>query len=107
VIPFYVAGRPATGTESLTVRHPFDTEVVGETSNATPAQVEEEKEKPFQPVKVDDKPKGILDSIRVKAGALMKKVQQLLKPEKKIHKEVIINAENLETRVEISAVVEQ
>src|SRR4249919_215697 len=36
----------------------------------TPAQVEEEKEKPFQPVKVDDKPKGILDSIRVHAGNL-------------------------------------
>src|ERR1041385_2722136 len=68
----------------------------------TPAKVEEEKEKPFQPVKVDDKPKGILDSIRVHAGNLMKKVQRLLKPEKKIHKEVIINAENLETRVAVS-----
>ncbi|MFI5895748.1 aldehyde dehydrogenase family protein [Actinoplanes sp. NPDC051513] len=41
MIPFYVAGRPATGTDVLTVRHPFDTEVVGETSNATAAQVEE------------------------------------------------------------------
>src|ERR1041385_3742043 len=68
----------------------------------TPAQVEEEKEKAFQPVKVDDKPKGIIDSIRVHAGNLMKKVQRLLKPEKKIHKEVIINAENLETRVAVS-----
>ena len=41
MIPFYVAGRPATGTDVRTVRHPFDTEVVGETSNATAAQVEE------------------------------------------------------------------
>jgi len=41
VIPFYVAGRPATGTEVRTVRNPFDTEVVGETSDATPSQVEE------------------------------------------------------------------
>jgi acyl-CoA reductase-like NAD-dependent aldehyde dehydrogenase len=41
VIPFYVAGRPATSADVLTVRHPFDTEVVGETSLATPEQVEE------------------------------------------------------------------
>jgi acyl-CoA reductase-like NAD-dependent aldehyde dehydrogenase len=41
VIPFYVAGRPASGADALTVRHPFDTEVVGETSYATPEQVEE------------------------------------------------------------------
>ncbi|WP_433384189.1 aldehyde dehydrogenase family protein [Actinoplanes sp. CA-142083] len=41
MIPFYVAGRPATGTETFTVRHPFDTGVVGETSNATAEQVEE------------------------------------------------------------------
>src|SRR5205085_3359961 len=33
---------------------------------------------------------------------LVKKVQRFLKPEKKIHKEVIINAENLETRVAVS-----
>src|SRR5262245_38464534 len=66
----------------------------------TPAHVEEEK--PFQPVKVEDKPKGLIDTIRVHAGNLMKKVQRLLKPEKKVHKEVIINAENLETRVAVS-----
>src|SRR4051812_38578218 len=41
VIPFYVAGRPATSADVLTVRHPFDTSVVGETSTATEAQVEE------------------------------------------------------------------
>jgi ribonuclease G len=66
----------------------------------TPAQVEEEK--PFEPVHVDEKPKGIVDSIRVAATALVRKVQRLLKPEKKIHKEVIINAETLETRVAVS-----
>ncbi|MEV6848535.1 aldehyde dehydrogenase family protein [Actinoplanes sp. NPDC051411] len=41
MILFYVAGRPATSADVLTVRHPFDTEVVGETSLATPEQVEE------------------------------------------------------------------
>jgi ribonuclease G len=66
----------------------------------TPAQVEEEK--PFEPVRFDEKPKGIVDSIRVAATALVRKVQRLLKPEKKIHKEVIINAETLETRVAVS-----
>ena len=33
---------------------------------------------------------------------LVKKVQRLIKPEKKLHKEVIINAETLETRVAVS-----
>ncbi|GIF22006.1 glyceraldehyde-3-phosphate dehydrogenase (NADP+) [Actinoplanes tereljensis] len=41
MIPFYVAGRPTVGLETLTVRHPFDTSVVGETSLATEEQVEE------------------------------------------------------------------
>ena len=41
MLPFYVAGRPATSTDVLTVRHPFDTTVVGSTSYATDAQVEE------------------------------------------------------------------
>src|SRR5262249_695151 len=66
----------------------------------TPAQVEEEKS--FQPVRVDDKPKGIVDSIRVVATNLVKKVQRLIRPVKKIHKEVLINAETLETRVAVS-----
>jgi len=66
----------------------------------TPAEVKEEKQ--FEPVHVQEKPKGIVDSIRVAATALVKKVQRLIKPEKKLHKEVIINAETLETRVAVS-----
>jgi ribonuclease G len=66
----------------------------------TPAQVAEEK--PFEPVTMHEKPKGIVDSIRVAATALVKKVQQLIRPVKRIHKEVIINAETLETRVAVS-----
>ncbi|XVV09025.1 aldehyde dehydrogenase family protein [Actinoplanes sp. CA-131856] len=41
MIPFYVAGRPATSSETLTVRNPATGEVVGTTSLATPAQIEE------------------------------------------------------------------
>jgi ribonuclease G len=65
----------------------------------TPAKVEEEK---YEPVTFTQKPKGIVDAIRVAASSLVKKVQKLLKPVKKIHKEVIINAETLETRVAVS-----
>ena len=66
----------------------------------TPAQVEEEKH--FQPIPVPEQPRGIVESIRSAASTLVKKVQRLIKPVKKIHKEVIINAETLETRVAVS-----
>ncbi len=65
----------------------------------TPAQVQEEK--PFQPVRVQEHPKGIVESIKSAATNLVKKVQRLIKPVKKLHKEVIINAETLETRVAV------
>src|ERR1041385_4595303 len=66
-----------------------------------PAQVQEEKEKEFQPVEIQQQSKGILDSIKNVATNIVKKVQRLIRPEKKIHKEVIINAETLETRVAV------
>ncbi len=65
----------------------------------TPAQVEEEK--PFEPVAIQEQPKGILDTIKVAATNLVKRVQRLIRSEKKIHKEIIINAETLETRVAV------
>ena len=65
----------------------------------TPAQVEEEK--PFEPVAIQEPPKGILDTIKVAATNLVKRVQRLIRPEKKIHKEIVINAETLETRVAV------
>jgi ribonuclease G len=66
----------------------------------TPAQVTEDKA--FQPVRIEEKPKGIVDSIRAAASSLVKKVHRLIKPVKKSHKEVVINAETLETRVAVS-----
>jgi ribonuclease G len=66
----------------------------------TPAQVQEEKA--FAPVPVQDRPKGIVETIRTAANTMLKRVQRLIKPVKKIHKEVVINAETLETRVAVS-----
>ncbi len=69
---------------------------------ATPAEVREDK--PFEPVPVPDQTHGIVDSIKTMANNLVRKVQRLIRPVKRAHKEVIINAETLETRV---AVLEQ
>ena len=64
----------------------------------TPAPAAEEK---FVPVKIQEPPKGFIEAIKDAAVTLVKKVQQLVRPEKKTHKEVIINAETLETRVAV------
>ena len=66
----------------------------------TPAEVQEEK--PFEPVAIPHRPQGIVETIRAAASTVIKKVHRLLKPVKKTHKEVIINAETLETRVAVS-----
>ncbi len=58
-------------------------------------------EKPYQPVAVKEQPKGIVETLKVAATNLVRKVQRLIRPVKKIHKEVIINTETLETRVAV------
>ncbi len=65
----------------------------------TPAEVQEEK--PYEPVTMQEQPKGIVESIKFAATNLVKRVQRLIRKEKKISKEVIINAETLETRVAV------
>jgi ribonuclease G len=65
----------------------------------TPAQIGEEKS--FEPVELLEQPKGVLDAFKIAATNLVKKVQRLIRPEKRIHKEIIINAETLETRVAV------
>src|SRR5690348_5246191 len=65
----------------------------------TPARVEQAK--PFEPVALPEQPRGVLDAIKLAATNLVKKVQRLIRPEHKIHKEVVINAETLETRVAV------
>jgi ribonuclease G len=64
-----------------------------------PAQAGEEKL--FEPVALPEQPKGVMDTIKFAATNLVKKVQRLIRPEQKVHKEVIINAETLETRVAV------
>jgi ribonuclease G len=62
-----------------------------------PFQAAESK---YRPVPVAEPPtQGLVDSIRVAANKVIEKVQRLIKPNKRIHKEVIVNSECLETRV--------
>ena len=66
----------------------------------TPAEVTEEAA--FQPVPVKDQPpQGLVESIKAAAAKVIRKVQRLIKPVQKSHKEVVINAESLETRVAV------
>src|SRR5688572_25528810 len=65
----------------------------------TPAEVKEEN---YQPVTVEENPKTLFAAIKATAAKVIKKVRELIRPVKKTHKEVIINAEALETRVAVS-----
>lgn len=56
----------------------------------------------YVPVKLEEPSKGLIETIKSTAVNIVKKVQQLIRPEKKIHKEIIINAETLETRVAVT-----
>ena len=56
----------------------------------------------FEPVAVpDEKPKGIVNSLRVAADTVITKVKRMIRPIKQSHKELVINTEALETRVAI------
>src|SRR6185436_15069445 len=63
----------------------------------TPAEVEEE----FAPVEIEEKPRNLLEAIKNVAAKAIHQVRRLIRPVKKTHKEVIINAEALETRVAV------
>jgi ribonuclease G len=95
------AGLPPQGAPEPAAPHGHDEEKKDfrEPHLDTPAVVEEEK---FAPVAFKEQPKGLVESIKAAAATLVKKVQKLIRPEKKIHKEVIINAETLETRVAVT-----
>src|SRR5258705_12210736 len=65
----------------------------------TPAEVKEEN---YQPVELKEQPsQGIVEAIKAAAHKVIRKVQRLIKPRPKSHKEVIINSESLETRVAV------
>jgi ribonuclease G len=88
-------GKTETGTAHAEHTHPHEPKP--EPAPAVP--VAEDK---FEPVKIPEQPKGLIETITTTATNLIKKVQRLIRPEKKIHKEVIINAETLETRVAVT-----
>jgi len=69
---------------------------------AVPAAAVPSAEEKFEPVKIPEQPKGLIETIRTAATNIVKKVQRLIRPEKRVHKEVIINAETLETRVAVT-----
>ena len=59
-------------------------------------------EKPYDPVPIKDpKPDGIISAIRQAATKVFNVVTRLIKPKERSHKEVILNAESLETRVAV------
>jgi ribonuclease G len=94
------AGLPAEGVaEPQTPSHIPEKKDFRDPHLDTPAEVKEEK---FEPVKVADQPKGLIDAIKSAAVNIVKKVQRIIKPVKRVHKEVIINAETLETRVAVT-----
>jgi ribonuclease G len=96
------AGLPPQGAPpepAVPHQHDAEKKEFREPNLETPAEVQEEK---FEPVTIKEQPKGLVESIKSVATNLVKKVQRLIRPEKKIHKEVIINAETLETRVAVT-----
>jgi len=95
------AGLPPEGPRKEPTRQPEEAKRQFREPHADiPTQVTEEKA--YEPIPLQQQaPQGIMQKIRVAASTLVKKVQRLVKPAKKIHKEVIINAESLETRVAV------
>lgn len=92
------AGLPPEGAPAAAGSTPTGKREFREPNLETPAEVQEEQ---FQPVPVPEQSRGLVDSIRNMATTLVKKVQRLIKPVQRAHKEVIINAESLETRVAV------
>jgi ribonuclease G len=74
----------------------------GERGPEVPAAAAPAAEKKFEPVAIAQPAMGLIDTIRSAAANIVKRVQQLIRPEDKVHKEVIINAETLETRVAVT-----
>jgi ribonuclease G len=68
---------------------------------AASAVDEGDEEEGFKPIPVPDKPQGLVESIRFAADKVIRRVQRLVKPIKRTHKEVVINAESLEIRVAV------
>jgi ribonuclease G len=94
--PAPVTGQPSAEPEVRSKKGAFR-----KPNMETPPEVEEEK---YEPVALEQPATGLVGSLKSAANKVMRKVQRMIKPEVKTHKELIINAESLELRV---ALVEQ
>ena len=94
------AGLPAEG-ETHPIQKPAGRHDYREPNLETPEEVEGDPEGDFKPVEVKERPKGLIATLKHAAQKVVTKVRKLMKPEKKVHKEVIINSESLETRVAV------
>ncbi len=65
----------------------------------TPEEVNEEEK--FEPVTIKPAQQGVVQSLKSGVNNIIKRVQRIIKPDNRPHKEVIINAESLETRVAV------
>jgi ribonuclease G len=93
------AGLPAEGTPAAPQAEEHGKKDFREPHLDTPAEVKEEA---YTPVTIKEhRPQGIVESIKAAANRVIQKVQRLIKPVKRSNKEVIINAESLETRVAV------
>jgi ribonuclease G len=93
------AGLPAEGEAAAQAASESSKKDFRQPHLDTPAEVKEETYTPV-PLK-DPKPQGIIETIKATANKVIQKVQRLIKPVKQSNKEVIINAESLETRVAV------
>jgi ribonuclease G len=56
----------------------------------------------YKPISIQERPpQGIVETLRAAASKVMEKVQKFIKPSNRILKEIIVNAESLETRVAV------
>ena len=95
------AGLPAEGETQHSTK-PAGRHDYREPNLETPEEVNAEEGGDFKPVEVKERPKGLIATLKHAAQKVVTKVRKMMKPEKKVHKEVIINAESLETRVAVS-----
>ena len=95
------AGLPAEGEPQVSSK-PAGRHDYREPNLETPEEVNAEEGGEFTPVEVKERPKGFMASIKHAAQKVVTKVKKMMKPEVKVHKEVIINSESLETRVAVS-----
>lgn len=91
------AGLPPEGEPTAAAAPPGKKDF-REPNMETPAEVQEET---FTPVPLKESPQGLVETIKAATTKIIKKVQRLIRPAKRIHKEVIANAESLETRVAV------